>query len=293
MTKKFILVSLNEKKAKKIAEVISNNTCRKILDFLSGRKDATASQIHKELKIPLPTVDYNLKSLMVAKLIKSDEYHYSEKGKEVSHYKIANQYVIIAPAEETASIREKLKSILPVAAIAGLSASMIKLFSGWFSYPFSVSKMAVAPLMAKAGGARVADSIVESVESEVMYESAPRVVSEAANTLGDVASQSVPRAAPILADDAMVEATNTIADESVKFATDQTQELATEHLAQEVVTDSFMATEPIIKRSFSDYLLSNIPQLIIFFIVGAALGVGGYYLYKHFKKKRDRVEIKV
>ena len=101
MTKKsFLLVSLKEDKAKKLAEVISNKTCRKILDYLADKKDATESAIAKDLNIPISTVHYNMKALMTARLVKSDEYHYSEKGKEVSHYRLANQYVIIAPEGE-------------------------------------------------------------------------------------------------------------------------------------------------------------------------------------------------
>ncbi|MDA1196433.1 MAG: hypothetical protein O2779_00530 [Nanoarchaeota archaeon] len=64
---------------------------------------------------------------MQAKLIESDEYHYSEKGKEVNHYKLANKYVIIAP-KSTHGLREKLRSILPVALVSGLAASTIPFF---------------------------------------------------------------------------------------------------------------------------------------------------------------------
>jgi len=34
---KFLLVSLNEDKAKKLAQIISNDTCRKIIDFLAEK----------------------------------------------------------------------------------------------------------------------------------------------------------------------------------------------------------------------------------------------------------------
>ncbi|MBU0461984.1 MAG: helix-turn-helix domain-containing protein [Nanoarchaeota archaeon] len=112
----FLLVSLNESKAKKLAEVISNNTCRNILDFLA-KGEATESEIAKELSIPISTVHYNLTHLVDAKLVKADTYHYSPKGKEVLHYKLANQYVIIAPESAKESIKEKLKSIIPAAAI--------------------------------------------------------------------------------------------------------------------------------------------------------------------------------
>lgn len=128
--KSFLLVSLKESKAKKLAEVISNKTCRKILDHLAEKKDATESQMAKDLGIPISTVHYNLKALLTAKLVKSDEYHYSTKGKEVSHYRLANQYVIIAPEGDKKLIREKLKSLIPTLLITGFAAGAIKMFSG-------------------------------------------------------------------------------------------------------------------------------------------------------------------
>jgi len=60
----FMLVSLKESKAKKLAEVIGNDTCRKILDFLASKKSATETEISKDLNIPISTVHYNLKHLL-------------------------------------------------------------------------------------------------------------------------------------------------------------------------------------------------------------------------------------
>ncbi|MFW5746742.1 MAG: helix-turn-helix domain-containing protein [Nanoarchaeota archaeon] len=120
----FILLNLKEEKAKKLAQAISNSTARKILDYMTDKKDTTASQIAKELSIPLSTVQYNLQHLLEARLAVSDEYHYSEKGKAVDHYRLANKFVVIAPQESGIdSIKKKLRGILPVALISvGMSA---------------------------------------------------------------------------------------------------------------------------------------------------------------------------
>src|SRR3989344_3588410 len=107
---KFLLVSLKEDKAKKLAQVISNDTSRKILDYLA-EKEATESDLAKTLEVPISTIHYNLKALMDAGIIEVEEFHYSQKGKEVNHYKLANKYIIIAP-KGTYGIKEKLKSIL-------------------------------------------------------------------------------------------------------------------------------------------------------------------------------------
>ncbi|MBW2977462.1 helix-turn-helix domain-containing protein [Candidatus Woesearchaeota archaeon] len=127
----FLLVSLKESKAKELAQVISNQSCRKILDYLA-EKEATETELAKKLELPLSTVHYNLKHLLEAGLISAEEFHYSEKGKEVNHYKLANKYVIIAP-KSTFGLKEKLKSILPVAVVISVTAGIIHLFSSQMS----------------------------------------------------------------------------------------------------------------------------------------------------------------
>jgi hypothetical protein len=61
-------------------------------------------------------------------MIKSDEYHYSDKGKMVNHYTLANKYILIAP-EHDVGLRERFKSILPVSIILLAAAGVIQLFS--------------------------------------------------------------------------------------------------------------------------------------------------------------------
>lgn len=125
MKEKFLLVSLAEDKAQKIAQVLANPTARKILDFLA-EKDATETEIAKALAIPLSTAHYNLSVLVEGGLITVDEFHYSKKGKEVNHYSLANKYIIIAP-KQVSGIRQKLQAILPT--LVGVAA--ISLIVDW------------------------------------------------------------------------------------------------------------------------------------------------------------------
>ena len=128
--KNFLLLSLEDDKIKKISNVISNDSCRRILDYLST-KEATESELAGKLQIPISTVHYNLLQLMQTGLISANEFHYSKKGKEMSHYRLANKYIIIAP-KKTYGIKEKLRSILPAALIASAAAAMIQLVSNRF-----------------------------------------------------------------------------------------------------------------------------------------------------------------
>ena len=129
-SKNFLLLSMEDSKIKKVSNVISNESCRKILDYLSN-KEATESELAEKLQLPISTVHYNLQQLMETGLIDSKEFHYSQKGKEVSHYKLANKYIIIAP-KKTFGIKEKLKSILPVALIASSATLVIQFVYKYF-----------------------------------------------------------------------------------------------------------------------------------------------------------------
>ena len=129
--KNFLLLSLEDEKTRKIANVVSNESCKKILDYLAEH-EGTETEIAKKLNIPLSTVHYNLQQLVGTGLIAAEEYHYSPKGKEVLHYKIANKYIIIAPKNVT-GLRQKLRSILPAAVITLGAAALIEMFSKYFS----------------------------------------------------------------------------------------------------------------------------------------------------------------
>ncbi|MFH0978292.1 MAG: winged helix-turn-helix domain-containing protein [Candidatus Woesearchaeota archaeon] len=173
---KFVLVSLQDDKAKKLAQVITNDSCRKILDYLA-EKDATESELSGKLQIPISTVHYNLKQLVEGGLVKSEEFHYSEKGKEVNHYRLANKYIIIAP-RSVYGIKEKLKSILPVVLILGVGAAFIGLFSRSFTTGTMAAQKAVdralPPLMtvpSAAGGDAVNETASRAAEVAPMIQS--------------------------------------------------------------------------------------------------------------------------
>lgn len=123
----FLLLSLEEEKAKRLANVIGSDTCRRILDYLA-KKEATETELSRELNMPISTVHYNLKQLLSAGLVKADEFHYSEKGREVDHYSIANKYIIIAP-KPTESLANKLKRILPVFALVAATGAAMQLIT--------------------------------------------------------------------------------------------------------------------------------------------------------------------
>ncbi len=123
----FLLVDLNEPKVKKLAETITSETSRKLLNHLAEKED-TEANIAQLLGIPISTVHYHLQKLQEAGLVKVEEFHYSPKGREVNHYQLANKYIIITP-QKVSGLREKLKGILPVALIVAGVGLVIGLFN--------------------------------------------------------------------------------------------------------------------------------------------------------------------
>jgi predicted ArsR family transcriptional regulator len=164
--KNFLLVSLEDKQSKQLAEVLNNPTSRKIIDFLSEHEDATESQISKTLSIPLSTVHYNLQKLKEAQLVNVEEFHYSKKGREVDHYKLANKYVIITP-KPVKGIKTALRSILPVGLIVLGIAAIIQ-----FAQSFT----------SKAAFTSVKEVAQASLDAELVAEAAPQVAQVMADT---------------------------------------------------------------------------------------------------------------
>jgi len=167
MENSFILVNLKE--AKKLAQVISNNTSRKILDYLTKKNEATETEIAKDLQLPLSTVHYNLKHLKEANLVKVDEFHYSEKGKTMDHYKLSNKFVIIAPDEtRLSSIKESLSKLLPVALVSLVASGLIHLFTKQeyllLTQKSSDQVLEAAPMMlARDAGAVITETIEPNI----------------------------------------------------------------------------------------------------------------------------------
>ena len=175
----FLLVDLNETKTKKLAETITSNTSRKILNHLTEKDHDTENNISKELNIPISTIHYHLQKLTEAKLIEVKEFHYSEKGREINHYKLANKYIIIAP-KKVSGLREKLKGILPVT-IASISIAAIIKFIQSTSKSFTSGTQMLAESASKAA----MDSAVE--ESAMLAARAPTETIQQVTSTPDIA----------------------------------------------------------------------------------------------------------
>ena len=123
---KFILVSLEEEKAKQIANIISNSTSRKILDYLANKDEASESEVSRELNLPLSTVHYNLQQLKKNNLVETKHFMYSDKGKRIEFYRVVKKFIVIAPKYTQTRL---LKNILPLFLISAFIGGLIQFFS--------------------------------------------------------------------------------------------------------------------------------------------------------------------
>lgn len=124
----FVMLSLKDDKAKKLAHALTNKSANKILTYLANHEGASEAEIAKALNLPISTVNYTMKVLVEAKLAVADEYSYSKKGREVNHYKLAKKYIIIAPDDEKESFFDRMKKLLPAATIAVAGAGIVRLW---------------------------------------------------------------------------------------------------------------------------------------------------------------------
>ena len=200
----FILVSLEDEKTKKLSQSITNETCRKILNYLSEKEDVTETQISTDLKIPMPTVNYNMKLLVENGLVEINEFHYSKKGREVDHYSLANKMIIIAPKKDE-KLLSRLKKLLPVVAIIGVIGYAINFFSKPLQIITNVipnealsesSNVAVeeSTRMAKTFADNALNNVATNTESsgaQILAQEAPKaVVEQTVNTTANLANST-------------------------------------------------------------------------------------------------------
>ncbi len=95
---KLLILPINDRNSKKISQVLSNDTSRKVLEALADEPMST-TEISEKLGTPLTTLHYNIENLLQTGLIKVERTRYSEKGREVKYYGPTRKFIIIAPGD--------------------------------------------------------------------------------------------------------------------------------------------------------------------------------------------------
>ena len=107
---KIDITNLEAEKSKEVAEIISNKTCRKIIDYLK-EKEASETNIAKTLNLPLTTVHYNIQKLLKNGFIEVKNFFWSEKGNKVNIYKASNKVFVFAQ-KPSKYMENKLRVVL-------------------------------------------------------------------------------------------------------------------------------------------------------------------------------------
>ncbi len=92
------VISFRDDEGREVMEALSNDTCQSILESLS-EEGKTASELSDELDMTIQRVQYNLKKLKKAGLVKADHMKYSSRGKEMDVYTLAKKYFVFGPEE--------------------------------------------------------------------------------------------------------------------------------------------------------------------------------------------------
>ncbi|RLG36616.1 ArsR/SmtB family transcription factor [Candidatus Alkanophaga liquidiphilum] len=124
---KLLILPLNA--SKKVSQVLSNDTARRILEALT-EAPLSASEVAGRLGLPLTTVQYNVNKLLDAGLVRVERTKYSEKMREVKIYAPARKFVVIVPAQakdDKKSVIEALKRYLGLLSAAGIAALLLDL----------------------------------------------------------------------------------------------------------------------------------------------------------------------
>jgi DNA-binding transcriptional ArsR family regulator len=119
MSNSSINIDLNDPRTGKIATAMSNKTCKKILGLLV-EEELSEADLAKKLKIPINTIEYNLKKLIDGGLIeKTKNYFWSVKGKKIPVYRVSNKRIIISPKKIS-------RGIIPSMLISGAVALILR-----------------------------------------------------------------------------------------------------------------------------------------------------------------------
>jgi DNA-binding transcriptional ArsR family regulator len=140
----------DEDKAKLLAMQIANDRGREVLECVFSGRPKSASEIARELDVPLPTIMFHIERFLEIGIIKIVKTRMSKKLREIKYYGPAKRAILIIPhqKEETMSyIAQAVRTsvITPVTMVLVLVASGI---AGFLVKRFTAVTEEIQPLLA-------------------------------------------------------------------------------------------------------------------------------------------------
>ena len=116
-----VVIQLGDERAQKIARAMASQTANAVIQAF-GSGPLTSSEVARAMAIPITTASYHIENLLDAGILEVMETRWSEKGREVKVYGLANQVFIIAPpVSDLRSVLQKYATLFAVAIFASLS----------------------------------------------------------------------------------------------------------------------------------------------------------------------------
>lgn len=126
----------DEEKAKLLAMQIANDRGREVLECLFRGRPKSASEIARELNVPLPTVMFHIERFLEIGIIKIAKTRMSKKLREIKYYGPSKRAILIIPyqKEETISyIKDAIRTSVITPISLGL-AVVISAIAGYVLY---------------------------------------------------------------------------------------------------------------------------------------------------------------
>lgn len=115
-----VVIQPGGERAQKIARAMASQTANEVIQAFNGGPK-TSSEVARQMGIPITTATYHIDNLLDAGLIEVAETRWSEKGREVKVYGLANQVLIIAPPEsDLRSMLKKYATLFGIIVLASL-----------------------------------------------------------------------------------------------------------------------------------------------------------------------------
>jgi predicted ArsR family transcriptional regulator len=156
----------DEDRAKLLAMQIANDRGREVLECIFRGRPKSASEIARELDVPLPTVMFHIERFLEIGTIKVVKIRMSKKLREIKYYGPAKRAILIIPyqKEETMSyIANAVKSSV----ITPLTAALVVVVSGVVGY--LVNRVTVSEGQPMMAAEKALDEAVEEEAAEMIY----------------------------------------------------------------------------------------------------------------------------
>lgn len=151
MSRSYVMLDLNDPRTGRLAEVMSNATCKKMLGLLA-EAELSESEIATRLRAPLNTINYNMKKLVNAGLVEKTKSFWSSRGRAVKVYRVSQKKILLSP--------KPLVSGLVPALVVGALGSLALRFWATLNAPAGIADQAfaeTAPKMAQVSSSSLAN----------------------------------------------------------------------------------------------------------------------------------------